>query len=71
MKTVLALSLVAVALAGSVTSAFCEEKIQATVAGDRAEAIDCSKQVWPNFSPTCLRNVGQAAPVRIITADRR
>jgi hypothetical protein len=71
MKTVLALFLVAAALAGPATSAFCEEKIQATVTGDKAEAVDCSKQVWPNFSPTCLRNVGQAAPVRIITADRR
>jgi hypothetical protein len=71
MKSVLAFSLVAAALAGSTTGAFCEEKIQATATGERAEAIDCSKQVWPNFSPTCLRNVGQAAPVRIITADRR
>jgi hypothetical protein len=71
MKTVLALSFVMAAFAATATSALCEEKIQASVANDRAEAIDCSKQVWPNFSSTCLRNVSQSAPVRIITADRR
>jgi hypothetical protein len=71
MKFVLAFSLVAAAFAGSATSAFCEERIQAAAAGERMEAIDCSKQVWPHFSPTCLRNVDQPAPVRIITADRR
>ena len=71
MKSGLAFCLVAAAIAGSATTAFCEEKIQATVTGERAEALDCSKQVWPNFSPTCLRNVDQATTVRIVTADQR
>jgi len=71
MKSVFAFSLLAAAFAGSATSAFCEEKIQANLTSDRAEATDCSKQVWPNFSPTCLRNADQATTVRIITADRR
>jgi len=71
MKSVFAFSLLAAAIAGSATSAFGEEKIQTSVPGERVEAVDCSKQNWPNFSPTCLRNAGQAATVRIITADRR
>jgi hypothetical protein len=71
MKSVFAFSLVAAAIAGSATSALGEEKIQTSVIGERAEAVDCSKQNWPNFSPTCLRNAGQATTVRIITADRQ
>jgi hypothetical protein len=33
--------------------------------------IDCSKEVWPHFSPSCLRNANDADPVRLVTADRR
>jgi len=32
---------------------------------------DCSKQVWPNFSPSCLRNTDRAVNVRLVTVDRR
>jgi hypothetical protein len=32
---------------------------------------DCSKQVWPNFSPSCLRNADRAINVRFVTATRR
>jgi hypothetical protein len=32
---------------------------------------DCSKQVWPQFSPACLRNADQAVVVRLITVSRR
>jgi hypothetical protein len=32
---------------------------------------DCSKQVWPNFSPSCLRNVDRAINVRLVTVNRR
>jgi len=32
---------------------------------------DCSKQVWPQFSPSCLRNADQAVVVRLITVSRR
>lgn len=71
MKSVLAFSLVAAVVAGSATVAMCEEKVQAAVSSEQAEAVDCSKQNWPNFSPACLRNADQATTVRIITADQR
>jgi hypothetical protein len=32
---------------------------------------DCSKQVWPNFSPSCLRNADQATNVRLVSTMRR
>lgn len=31
---------------------------------------DCSKQVWPHFSPACLRNSNTAIQVRLITPRR-
>lgn len=71
MKSVLALCVMVSAAVGLAGSAACEERVHATVEAERAEAVDCSKQVWPNFSPACLRNADQATTVRIITADRR
>jgi hypothetical protein len=35
------------------------------------EAEDCSKQVWPHFSPSCLRTQDKGITVRLITSDRR
>jgi hypothetical protein len=32
---------------------------------------DCSKQVWPNFAPSCLRNAGPATNVRLVSTQRR
>jgi hypothetical protein len=32
--------------------------------------VDCSKEVWPDFSPSCLRNAG-ATVVRFVTVNRR
>ena len=32
---------------------------------------DCSKQVWPHFTPSCLRNAGQATNVRRVSTERR
>ncbi len=32
---------------------------------------DCSKQVWPNFTPSCLRNAGQPTNVRLVSTERR
>ena len=32
---------------------------------------DCSKQVWPHFTPSCLRNAGQAMNVRLVSTERR
>jgi hypothetical protein len=71
MKSVLALCLVASASVGLASAAFCEERVQGAVDVERTEAVDCSKQVWPHFSPTCLRNADHAITVRIVTADRR
>lgn len=31
---------------------------------------DCSKQVWPHFSPACLKQ-NEAVSVRVVTAERR
>ena len=36
-----------------------------------AAKVDCSRQVWPNFSPACLRNADQKIDVRLITVERR
>lgn len=33
--------------------------------------IDCSKEVWPNFSPSCLKNANRATAVRFVTANPR
>lgn len=71
MKSVLALCVMVSAVAGLAGSASCEERVQAAVETERVEAVDCSKQVWPNFSPACLRNADQATTVRVVTADRR
>lgn len=44
----------------------------AAIAAEKAEAAtDCSKQTWPNFTPSCLRNANSAVEVRLITATRR
>lgn len=34
----------------------------------RDSADDCSKQMWPNFSVSCLRGTGVIAAVRLIQA---
>jgi hypothetical protein len=38
---------------------------------DRVQNSDCSQQVWPNISASCLRNADSKIEVRIITATRR
>ena len=43
-----------------------------TTPSAKAEAaVDCSKETWPNFSQSCLRNANQATQVRLITANSR
>ena len=34
-------------------------------------AVDCTKEVWPHFSPSCLRNADQATQVRMVAVSRR
>ena len=53
------------------TAAHAEET---TTSSDKAinSTEDCSKQVWPNFTPSCLRNAGQRATnVRLVSTERR
>jgi hypothetical protein len=72
MKTLSALSLlVAIASVGLAAPAFAGEEVATSATTVKEDAAtDCSKQVWPHFSATCLRN-DQARVVRIVTADRR
>jgi hypothetical protein len=61
----------AVAVSLLLTTAVCAEgAAPQTVKADSATE-DCAKQVWPNFSPSCLRNTDRAVNVRLVTADRR
>ena len=33
--------------------------------------VDCSKENWPNFSPSCIRDTGNnSGDIRLITAPR-
>jgi hypothetical protein len=51
-------------------AAIAEEGSTQPVKADSATE-DCSKQVWPNFSPACLRNADRATNVRLVTTSRR
>jgi len=46
---------------------------EAAASPSKAETatVDCSRQVWPHFSPACLRNGDQKIDVRLITVERR
>jgi len=75
-KSLLALSIFAflgasVILLPYTSQADAGEKV-ASAKGDRLDIRpDCSQQVWPNISSSCLRG-GQAIPeVRMVTAVRR
>jgi hypothetical protein len=52
-----------------ITAPAAEEVAQQTAKADSATE-DCSKQVWPNFSPSCLRNADRAINVRLVTVNR-
>jgi hypothetical protein len=56
-----------------VTPAAAGEQVAAPIAAsDVSEGltVDCSKEVWPDFSPSCLRNA-DATVVRLVTVKRR
>jgi len=65
-----ALSVIAFCFLIAATAARADE---ATTQPDKVENAneDCSKQVWPHFSPSCLRNTDRAINVRLVTANRR
>ncbi len=67
MKLVLSVLAIVLLLA---TGAGAEE---AATASDKATTAteDCSKQVWPNFTRSCLRDAGQATNVRLVSTERR
>jgi hypothetical protein len=46
---------------------------EATTPSDKAKppTEDCSKQVWPHFTPSCLRNAAQTTNVRLVSTERR
>ena len=46
-----------------------EEAIQPVKTDNPPE--DSAKQVWPNFTPSCLRNADRAVNVRLVTVNRR
>ena len=53
-----------------VTCAYAAEPATtATNAGNAVE--DCSKQTWPNFSQSCLKNADHTVNVRIVTVTGR
>ena len=60
-----------VAVAFLLTTAVSAEEVTTQPAKADSAAEDCSKQVWPNFSPSCLRNADRAINVRLVTVDRR
>lgn len=47
------------------------EEIAAPPGKVETATVDCSRQVWPHFSPACLRNADQKIDVRLITVERR
>jgi len=67
----LGLLLSTITLAGT---AYASEQVATTIVAPKESAdapVDCSKETWLNFSPSCLRNANQAIEVRLITASRR
>ena len=57
-------------LATSATAADAAASAPASATSKDEGSVDCSKEVWPHFSPSCLRN-DHATEVRLITARRR
>jgi hypothetical protein len=60
---------VTVTFASSATAS--EQLAGPAQAPTQEQAVDCSKERWPNFSPSCLRNANLTGPVRLVTATRR
>jgi len=54
------------------TSATAGEQSAPGVAPPRTAdpVIECSKETWPNFSASCLRNANSAVQVRLISGTR-
>ena len=83
LKTIYAIAAAAVLAAVFVTTLSLSPQVEARgsqpgVRADRADtrplAKDCSKQAWPYFEASCLRDTrnpyGKARQVRLVSADR-
>jgi hypothetical protein len=71
MKILSALSLLVVIASAGLAPAFASDEAATSATAVKEDtATDCSKQVWPHFTPTCLRN-DQATVVRVVAASRR
>lgn len=70
MKILSAFSLLVVIASAGLAPAFASDEAATSAAVKEDTATDCSKQVWPHFTPTCLRN-DQATVVRVVAASRR
>jgi hypothetical protein len=63
--------LTVIAVSFLLTTAVCAEEVTTQPVKAESATEDCSKQVWPNFSPSCLRNADRATNVRLVTVNRR
>ena len=61
----------AIAVYFFLTNAAATEEVTSQPVKAESATEDCSKQVWPNFSPSCLRNADRATNVRLVTVNRR
>ena len=64
-------NILSIAVSFLLTTAVSAEEVTTQPVKADSAAEDCSKQVWPNFSPSCLRNVDRAINVRLVTVNRR
>jgi len=75
MKAISAIALTLLFAASSMQlmtlSAAAQEVAAAEVKPAKEKAIDCSREVWPHFPPSCLRNADQSTEVRLVAATRR
>jgi hypothetical protein len=47
------------------------EEMSPQTTKESTATADCSKQVWPNFSQSCLPNADQTINVRFVSAKPR
>jgi hypothetical protein len=67
----LSLFLTIVAVAAPAVAGDRVASVVTTPSAKAEAAVDCSKETWPNFSQSCLRNANQSTQVRLITATSR
>ena len=69
-SAILVTLIVAASSLSLVTPSAAGEEVDTTAAMTKEDgAVDCTKEVWPNFSPSCLKNA-KSTDVRLVTARR-